>query len=77
MIESIDCGANVELMDASGFGGGGVGDFRGDSGRGDGDGGRSATIFAGDAGRTTYGSDFENKTEKYKKEKLKFNLRKI
>lgn len=55
--DSIDCWPYDELMDARGFGGGGVGDFRmaGDDGRGDG--GRGDGAF-GDTGRTI-GSAFE------------------
>lgn len=62
MSESIDCGLNDELMDASSFGGGGVIDFRGvgETGREDGEVGRGdgvgSTIF-GDCGRTI-GSGF-------------------
>lgn len=48
--ESIDCGAN-ELIVARGFGGGGVGDLRGDGEAGRGDGGRSTPF-----GTTTTGS---------------------
>lgn len=48
----MDCGANDELMELSGFGGGGVGDLRGVAG----DDGRRSPGF-GDTGCTTSGFD--------------------
>lgn len=57
--ESNDNGAYDELMESIDFGGGGVGDFRiiGETGRAKGDAGCS-TVFIGDGGHTTNGSDF-------------------